>query len=198
MKVMIAYPPLESSKGVPLLSQNRQFQWFNSPTFIYPMVPAYAATMLKEADHEVLWADGIAEEQKYADWLTGVEHDDPEVIAIETKTPVIKSHWKIVGDLKRLMPETKVVLMGDHVTALPEESMQSSQADCVLTGGDYDFLLLNYANWLEGKGSLEPGIWYRDHNDADVKNTGKFDLNHDLNDLPFIDRDLTRWQLYSE
>jgi radical SAM superfamily enzyme YgiQ (UPF0313 family) len=198
MKVMIAYPPLESSKGVPLLSQNRQFQWFNSATYIYPMVPAYAATMLKEAGHEVFWVDGIAEELKYADWLARVEQKAPEIVAIETKTPVVKSHWRIVGDLKRLLPEARVVLMGDHVTALPEESMKNSQADCILTGGDYDFLLVNYAGWLEGGANLEPGIWYREHNGANVKNTGKFELNHDLNELPFIDRDLTRWLLYSE
>ena len=48
MKVMIAYPPIPSDKGVPLISQNRQFQWFNSPTFIYPVVPAYAATLRQE------------------------------------------------------------------------------------------------------------------------------------------------------
>jgi anaerobic magnesium-protoporphyrin IX monomethyl ester cyclase len=199
MKVMIAYPPLESDKGVPLLSQNRQFQWFNSPTYIYPMVPAYAATMLKGSGHEVLWEDGIAEELKYADWLDRVESKAPDVIAMETKTPVVKTHWKMVGELKQALPETKVVLMGDHVTALPAESFQESRVDFVLTGGDYDFLLVNLANWLEGKSRMEPGIWYRDDKDnGNIKSTGTFELNHDLNDLPFIDRDLTKWQLYSE
>ena len=48
LKISISYPPLESDKGIPLLSQNRQFQWFSEPTYIYPMVPAYAATLLKE------------------------------------------------------------------------------------------------------------------------------------------------------
>ena len=32
MKVMIGYPPLPADKGIPLLSQNRQFQWFSKPT----------------------------------------------------------------------------------------------------------------------------------------------------------------------
>jgi len=47
MKIVIGYPPLESKKGTPLLSQNRQFQWFSSPTYIYPIVPACAASLLK-------------------------------------------------------------------------------------------------------------------------------------------------------
>ena len=62
MKVAICYPPLPSEKGVPLLSQNRQFQWFSRPTYIFPVVPGTAATMLKAAGHDVLWLDGIAEE----------------------------------------------------------------------------------------------------------------------------------------
>jgi hypothetical protein len=32
MKVLIAYPPLPSEKGSPMLSQNRQFQWFSEPS----------------------------------------------------------------------------------------------------------------------------------------------------------------------
>ncbi|MDP2906015.1 MAG: radical SAM protein, partial [Candidatus Omnitrophota bacterium] len=42
---------------------------------------------------------------------------------------------------------------------------------------------------------LEPGIYYRA--DGQIKNTGKFQLNHNLDSLPFIDRDLTKWQLYA-
>ncbi|MCK4326202.1 B12-binding domain-containing radical SAM protein, partial [bacterium] len=38
-------------------------------------------------------------------------------------------------------------------------------------------------------------IWYREN--GQTKNTGRFQLNHDLNSLPFIDRDLTKWQLYA-
>lgn len=63
MKIALSYPPLESTKGVPLLSQNRQFQWFCEPTYIYPMVPAYAATLLKVHGYDVIWDDGIAEKK---------------------------------------------------------------------------------------------------------------------------------------
>ena len=62
MRIAIAYPPLPSEKGVPLLSQNRQFQWFSRPTYIYPVVPALAATQAHRAGHEVAWLDGIASE----------------------------------------------------------------------------------------------------------------------------------------
>jgi radical SAM superfamily enzyme YgiQ (UPF0313 family) len=213
MKIAIAYPPLESSKGVPLLSQNRQFQWFHDPTFIYPVVPAQAATMLEKAGHEVVWLDGIAEGWTYQGWLKKVKKEKPDLVMIETKTPVIKKHWKIIDQIKKLQTSNlkpQAVLVGDHVTALPEESFQNSKVDFVLTGGDYDFLLLNLVNHLEKGEKLEPGIWYRSlptsevegtrrrrGDTSEVKNTGRFQLNHDLNKLPPIDRELSRWKLYA-
>lgn len=202
---MIAYPSLESGKGIPLLSQNRQFQWFHNPTYIYPMIPAMAATLLRQAGFDVVWADGIAERWTYQEFLKKVLEERPDLIVIETKTPVVKKHWKIIEELKILAGggwQLKTVLTGDHVTALPEESMRNSQVDYVLTGGDFDLLLLNLCQYLTRNEKLLPGIWYREKSrqgggQAKVKNTGEFQLTHDLNNLPLIDRDLTKWQLYA-
>ena len=197
MKISISYPPIISKKGVPLLSQNRQFQYFQSPTYIYPVVPAYAATLLANAGYEVVWDDGIAEEKAYSQWLNDIERGNPDVIMIETKTPVVKKHWSMIGDMKKVLPSSKVVLVGDHVTALPQESMEQSKVDFVLTGGDYDFLLLNLVNFLNGKTKeLESGVWYREN--GNIMNSGQFKLNHSLDDLPHVNRDLTKWRLYSE
>ena len=93
--------------------------------------------------------------------------------------------------------------MGDHVTALPEESFSQCPVDFVLTGGDYDFLLLNLLACLPTEptgrpecAKLEPGIYWREG--GGVRNSGAFKLDHDLKSLPWIDRDLTQWRLYSE
>ena len=159
MKISISYPPIISEKGVPLLSQNRQFQFFQSPTYIYPVVPAYAATLLANAGYDVVWDDGIAEEKSYSQWLKDLERSSPDIVTIETKTPVVKRHWTMISDIKKVLPSTKVVLVGDHVTALPLESMEQSEVDFVLTGGDYDFLLLNLVNFLNEKTKhLELGV----------------------------------------
>lgn len=202
MKIAITYPPLESDKGIPLLGQNRQFQWFNNPTYIYPMVPAYAATLLQSKGFDVTWNDAIAEEWSYQQYIEYYKNSDFDIVMIETKTPVVKMHWGIIKQLKELKPETLIVVVGDHVTAFPEETMQNCPSDFVLTGGNYDFLLLNLCeNLRDNNGKLdenvlEPGIYYRINDE--IKNTGKFVLNQDLNELPMIDRELTKWKLYSE
>jgi len=207
MKIAISYPPLENNKGAPTLSQNRQFQWFSSPTYIYPVIPASAATLLHKNGYEVFWDDAIAEELSYQEWLARIIKEKPDVIAIETKTPVIKQHWKIIEELKNESFKIKnlkfkIVLMGDHVTALPEESFYYSPVDFVLTGGDYDFMLLNLANHLSKGEELEEGWYYRKNPKSKIQNpkiinTGAFELRHNLDNLPMIDRGLTKWQLYA-
>ena len=175
MKISISYPPIESSKGVPLLTQNRQFQYFHAPCYIYPMVPAYAATILKQAGHEVIWDDAIAQKKTYFEWLDAFNKSPSDIIAIEAKTPIIKRYWQVIKDIKRDNPKTTVVLMGDHVTALPSESFEKCPVDFVITGGDYDFALKAIVEFVEtdGKqGKLEAGTYYREG--QNIKNTGKF------------------------
>lgn len=196
MKIAISFPPLESNKGTPLLTQNRQFQWFNNPTYIYPMIPAYAASLLAQNGYEVFWDDAIAENLTYEQWKNRLFQEDPDIIAIETKTPVIKRHWQIINELKAENPKLKIILMGDHVTALPKESLLNSRADFVIQGGDYDFILLNLLNHLEGKEELKGGLWSRQNNE--IKNSGLYSLrDNSLDDLPMIDRQLTKWRLYA-
>lgn len=195
MKILIGYPPLESKRGVPLLSQNRQFQWFHNPTHIFPLIPASAATLLKEKGYEVVFKDAIVERMSWEEFEKFLEKENFDFFAFETKTPVIKQHWQIIDHLKSKFPTMKVVIMGDHVTALPEETMQNCRADFVLTGGDFDFMLLNLAKHLSEGLPLEPGFYYREKDE--IKNTGQFQLNHNLDVLPLVDRYLTKDRLYN-
>ena len=197
MKVSISYPPIETEKGVPLLSQNRQFQYFNEPTYIYPMIPAYAATLLSRNGYEVTWDDGIAERLTYEEYLKRQDSQGPDLIAMESKAPAIKAHWKYIREFKERWPDTLVVLMGDHLTAFPRESLENSPVDYVITGGDYDFQLLSLVDHLSKGTPLKSGFWWRDK-DGSIANNGQFLQNNDMSALPLIDRDLTKWWLYTK
>jgi radical SAM superfamily enzyme YgiQ (UPF0313 family) len=195
--ISISYPPLESSKGVPFLSQNRQFQWTNTGNVILPVIPAYGASALKKLGYKIFWDDAIAEKISYKLWLKRLIKRKPNLIFIETKTPTVKLHWQIIKEIKKYLPKSTVVLMGDHVTALPEESFKECPVDYVITGGDYDFMMLNLVSHLTKKTELEPGFYYRYQ--GKIVNTGLFALkHHNLDDIPIIDRKLTKWQLYGQ
>ncbi|HEX8923200.1 MAG TPA: radical SAM protein [Patescibacteria group bacterium] len=199
LSISISYPPLFSDKGTAFLSQNRQFQWTNTGNVIFPVIPAYAASALKEKGYKVFWDDAIAENIPYDDWLKRLYRRRPSVIVFETKTPAVKRHWQILKEIKKHKIKgwnPVLVLMGDHVTALPEESLLNSPVDFVITGGDYDFMLLNLIDHLDKKTPLDSGFWFRSK--GKIENTGKFALkHHNLDILPIIDRDLTKWKLYA-
>jgi len=213
--ISIFYPSFESSKGSPFLSQNRQFQWTHTGNVIYPVIPATAATLLKQNGYKVFWDDAIAQNLNYQQWFNKLKKNKPNLIVIESKTPVIKQHWEIINQIKKLKGwKPIIVLMGDHVTALPEESLKNSKVDYVLTGGDYDFMLLNLANHLTKKTPLESGFYFRKNKsnlpfvkgrnpeakrgERDFGCSGKFALkHHNLDSLPIIDRKLTQWHLYA-
>lgn len=175
MKIAIVYPPLKSEKGVALLTQNRQFQWFSRPTYIFPVVPATAATLLKKAGHDVLFLDGIAAELSEAEFERRLADFKPELVVLETKTPVVKRHWAWIA-----AHEYRSILVGDHVTALPEESIAQEKVHAVIPGGDWDLGLLDYVAKGAPSG-IQP-----------------FALSESLKELPWIDRELVHWQLYAK
>ena len=175
MRIAIAYPPLKSEKGVALLTQNRQFQWFSRPTYIFPVVPATAATMLKKAGHEVLFLDGIAAELTLEEFDARLAAFKPDYVVLETKTPVVKRHWAWIA-----AHDYKVIMVGDHVTALPQESIEKPGVWALIPGGDWDYGLLDFLN-----GDRHQGVY-------------PFALRDSLQDLPWIDRDLVHWELYAK
>lgn len=199
MKIVIAFPPIRADKS---RSGNRFKSVFNAEIDCYPLVAASAATLLKAKGYDVAWVDAISQGWPYRKFIAYLKKKRPDVVAIQTTTSLIKHHWRVIDDIKQVFARKHrfaAVLMGDHVTALPCESFENSQVDYVLTGGDFDFLLLNLCSQLgyddlEPGLGFEPGIWYRQN--GKVIDTGHFGLNHDLNRLPLIDRDLTKWWLY--
>lgn len=216
IKIAIGYPPIESKKGKPLLSQNRQFQYFNACTYIYPMVPAYAASLLKQHGYQVFWMDGIAEEKTYQEWLEDLIKRNPDYLMVETKAPVVKTHWQQIKDIKNKLPHLKIIIVGDHITYVPLEIFAKSPVDYAITGGDYDFVLCNLLNHIYRGETLEGGVYWREEDkdiqaepaDSDtitdvdgdkqlILNSGTPSLKHKLDDLPFVDRDLTKWELYA-
>ncbi|MBP9690930.1 radical SAM protein [Candidatus Woesebacteria bacterium] len=213
LSIAVGYPPIISKKGVPLLSQNRQFQYFNAPTYIYPMVPAYAASYLQECGYRVFWMDGIAERKTVAVWFDELKKNRPDFFLLETKSPIVKKHWILISKMKKAVPGMEVILVGDHPSFAPYEQFENSEIDYVIKGGDYDFVTVNLLNHILKGEELEGGVYWRASNQRIkgskdqrkhtlengevILNSGLASLKHDLNKLPFVDRDLTKWELYA-
>lgn len=188
MRVAILYPPIHKEGRFPTLGQNRQFKFTNTPeSFPPPIVPAYCATMLKEDGHKVFWHDGIINRTQIDEYNKALFDFKPDVVMIETKTPIIRRHWQYIENLKKNM-DVKVVLVGDHASWNPEESMTKSKADFVVTSGDYDYGMRSICRHIADGEKMRGGIFYREG--GKMKNTGPPELDEDLDTLPFVDWDL--------
>ena len=194
MKIIIGYPPTESEKGIAMLSQNRQFQWFSNPVHMFPVVMGTAATLLKKKGNDVLWLDCVAEKISKEKFFSVLSREKPDLFIFETKTPVIKQHWKIIDEIKSKF-NMKVAICGDHVTSFPKETLEKSKVDFVLTGGDYDFLSAELVDYLQDKKKMPAGIFFRQKGKIVGRN---FELKHNLDELLFIDRELVKWHLYEK
>ena len=197
MRIAVAYPPVTKGGQYPLLSQNRHLKFSHSlEVRIFPLIPAHAATNLKVAGHEVLWLDGINERMSMDDFHAELKAFKPDLVLMETKAPVLSTHWAYIKSAKLLFPQTRFILVGDHVSYFPQESLDGCPVDFVLTGGDYDVIVRDLAAHLEGQGPMPAGVWWRE--DGEVKNSGHHVLSDNLDELPYIDRQLTRWRSYGE
>lgn len=197
MRIAITYPPIKKYDLYPLLTQNRHLRFSSSSEVrIFPLVAASAATILSKAGHEVLFLDGINERLTWEQYMEIVRKFNPELIAMETKAPVVHLHWKFIDELKEINNNIITALFGDHVSFFPEESIQESKVDYVITGGDYDAVLSGLVEYLGGNKELPKGIYYRKNNK--IVNSGPVEFISDLDSVPFIDRELTKWHLYGE
>ena len=198
MKVLVGFPPTLSTLGTPLLSQNRQFQYFEKPTFLYPVVLGTAATMAKKAGHDVIWEDAIAQNMEWKEYNKMLSQEKPEVFLFETKAPVVKKHWEAINYIKSRFPNIKIVICGDHVSYLPGETLENSSVDYVINGGYFDFAFMELIEWLDkGKKEKAPnGIWYREN--GKIVENGRFELKRNLDEAPFPDRVLTKFNNYQD
>jgi anaerobic magnesium-protoporphyrin IX monomethyl ester cyclase len=169
-KIIFAWPPIKDAKGYPTASQNRQFQWLKDPTFIYPIIPATCATMLLSVKQPILWLDTIAEGMNEVEFGKIIIGASPDYIIFEANTPLIKHYYEIIDGLKSNLPNIKIILCGEHATALPDEVRANCKADYILQGGKWYFEAFKIITGQE---------WPQDRL------------------LPIIDRTNTRWWLYA-
>jgi radical SAM superfamily enzyme YgiQ (UPF0313 family) len=199
MRAAILYPPIFHEGRIPILTQSRIFSFTHSAEIsIYPLVMAQAATLLQKGGWEVAWMDGIAEGKTPGEFNAALDAFSPDLVVLETKVTMVRAHWKYIDELKKRSPRTRVVLVGDHPSFFPEESMNACQVDYIATGGDYDAGIERVARILAGELQGPPaGVWHRDGSGKPVPG-GPFAWVESLDALPWIDRKLTRWDMYGE
>jgi radical SAM superfamily enzyme YgiQ (UPF0313 family) len=120
----------------------------------------------------------------------------PDYIFIETKTPLMDFIKEFISGTREIFSGSKFILVGDHATYQPEESLLYTKSDYLIAGGDYDFYGNELLKSIEKNKILPQGCYKRIG--ETVKSGGHFKLLDDLDKIPMIDRELTNYSLYEE
>lgn len=200
MKISITYPPLINKLGQKaMVSQNRNVQYFKKPTYLLPVVHAQAATMLKENGFDVIWDDANSQLKSYDEWLKDLIDHNPDIIVLESTTPVMRQMWESSDLLKEKIPNSIILMTGYHSMRSPHETLLKSSVDIVLKSNHIDFLLLKLCKILLADRNLSnlelDGI--TKIVDGEIKDFGNFQLVEKINDSSIIDRDLVEWKNYA-
>ncbi|MDI6721736.1 MAG: radical SAM protein, partial [Candidatus Aenigmarchaeota archaeon] len=172
-----------------------------SGTIYYPIWLCYAAGVLEDAGHEVKVIDCCAYEYGLEAALRIIAEFKPEMAVIDTSTPSIYNDVETGAEIKKILPDCFVVLMGTHPSALPDETLKLGSAIDAVAVGEADYTLRELARKLSQAdlhavqsddayrnnllSSIE-GIAYRTRSGVYVNKRREFIAN--LDELPFASR----------
>jgi anaerobic magnesium-protoporphyrin IX monomethyl ester cyclase len=202
MKIAISYPPIVNERGqVAMVSQNRNVQFFKTPTYLLPVVHGQAATWLRDLGYDVYWDDGNAQGKSYETWFSDLKTLKPDIIVLESTTPVMKFYWSLVNSIKDALPCAIIIMTGYHSMRNPQETMALSKTDIVLRSNHIDFVLKRLVPYIDEHDSWRDtcdieGLWIRQDTDS-FRNTGNFKQVESLDLSPDVDRDLVQWKNYA-
>ncbi|MCF7957808.1 MAG: B12-binding domain-containing radical SAM protein [Phycisphaerae bacterium] len=158
-----------------------------SGTLYYPLWLAYAAGLARsETDHDIELIDAVVRKWDSAELVAAMAADPPDLVVCETSTPSIYDDIETAGVIKQAFENCRVILVGTHATALPEEVLQSDQRIDGVARGEFDETIIALAHVMDrgGSWSTVEGLSYR-QGDRVIHNPDR-PLIDDLDRFPFI------------
>jgi anaerobic magnesium-protoporphyrin IX monomethyl ester cyclase len=183
MRVLLVNPPFK-------LKISRTSRWpehTKSGTLYYPYWLAYATGVLMKSKHEVKLIDAIVKEWNFSKTINVITKFDPELLVVETSTSSIKNDIQFVEELKK-NSDVRVVLTGAHVSVLPEETLQMSEAIDFIARKEYDYTILELANTLEKNGDLKEVLGISFRRDRKIIHNPDRPFIKNLDELPFVSK----------
>lgn len=160
--------------------------------YLYPPLGLlYLASYLRDklSDVEIKVTDGFR--LGYPRTLEEVELFAPDILGVSSATPAAAGAYRLINEIKTILPETMVVYGGAHPTAIPEDALFRSMVDYVVMGeGEVTFCNLISSN----EPRLVKGIVYRDG--EKVIKTAAQPLISAIDEIPLPARDLIDMSKY--
>jgi radical SAM superfamily enzyme YgiQ (UPF0313 family) len=147
---------------------------------------SYAAAYAEKEGYTIDLIDAPAAGHTLDYVFKRVRDFSPGLIVVETSTPSIYNDAGVCERIKEAAPETFILLVGTHVSALPEDSLKLSSSIDAVAVGEYDYTVKEVAEVCSGKRDIESvkGICYR--SPEKIMCNERRPLIEDLDSLPFV------------
>ena len=183
MKVAVVNPPFMDGR---FSRTSRSPAIVKSGTMYWPFWLAYSVGTLERSGHDVLFYDCPAENITKDQLLEKLKAASPAMIVLDTSTPSIHSDLSISREIKELLPQSSIFLVGTHVSALPQEVLLSAPFITGIAAGEYDLTIPALADALQKEEDTwkVPGVWLNSEEKPFF--TGHRELLADLDFLPML------------
>ncbi len=157
-----------------------------SGTLYYPMWLSYASGLLEKEGHIVDILDAPALSLSLQDVTIKAMAFKPDMVMMNTSTPSIYNDINVAGELKKAIPGLFTFLVGPHVSAMAEDTLNHSNFVDAVAIGEFDYTALDLVNALINKNNLSTvkGIAFK--KEGVIIRTEKREFIKDLDSLPFV------------
>lgn len=186
MRVLLLNPPFKTEHGKYSRDQ-RSPAITKSGTLYYPVWLAYATGILERAGYAAKLLDACADLIPLEQTVAIVADYAPDVVVLNTSTPSIHNDVRVAEEIKRRLPQSFIVCVGTHPSALPAETLALTAAINAVARREYDYTILDLVRTLEQQLALAGvlGITYRDSITGELISNPDRPLIENLDELPF-------------
>ena len=174
-------------RSLPYSRSSRSPAVTKSGTIYYPIWLAYAAGLAAREDtFDVSLIDAPARRWTRSTLVSQLSASGCDLVFCDTSTPSIHEDVATAAAVKDALPRCKVVMVGTHATALPEDVLAMDTRIDAIARGEYDVTALEMARALSQGHSWQqlPGVTARSGND--IVHGPERPLITDLDTLPFV------------
>lgn len=148
MKILVLNPPFLKKFSRP----QRSPAVTKSGTLYYPIWLAYCTGVLEQEGFQVAFLDAPARGLDLDQILEHTKGLSPSLIVLDTSTPSIENDIRVAEGLRRILPESFLVMVGTHVSAMAGETLMKSSAIDAVARREYEYTILDLAHLIAEKG----------------------------------------------
>ncbi|MFH1836200.1 MAG: radical SAM protein [Methanobacteriota archaeon] len=162
-----------------------------------PLGLAYIAAVARDLGHNVVLLDADVEGLSIDKVVEKVGDAKPDLVGVSATTPIYSNGREILEKAKEVDDGITTVLGGFHITALPRETMEESEAVDYGIIGEGEETFKELIDVLVGKKDAKDtaGLAYRDE-DGTVKINHRRKPIQNLESIPYPARDLLKTERY--